>query len=369
MSVDAPHVETRRQLEICDACRFCEGLCAVFPALERRGPLTDGDIGQLANLCHDCRACFEVCMYAPPHPFGVNLPQMLAARRGETIASLGARTNLRSDRPRRGSLSLLAFLAALGTVVFGVIVTHRSSKLGLPPASPYRVVDEPTLLIASGAAALVGIVGAGLGGHRFWRAIGGRTRDLFSFRAWRGAIADAATLRYLGGPTVRCASGSERTGPRRVLHQALVIGLSLTLASTIAAAILGDLAHHPPPYRWASVPVVLGSVGGVLLIGGSIALRRLDRRRDPAPGEPSMGLRNAALLDALALLGASGLAALMLRSTPAGGPVLVLHLVVVWSTLLIAACSKLAHAQYRLLALVRDRIERDPAQARSGSMT
>ena len=50
--------EADRQLTICNACRYCEGYCAVFPALERRRELTGGDITHLADLCHDCRDCF-----------------------------------------------------------------------------------------------------------------------------------------------------------------------------------------------------------------------------------------------------------------------------------------------------------------------
>ena len=60
--------EATRQLNICNSCRYCEGLCAVFPALERRNLLDAGDVSQLANLCHDCRACYDDCMYSPPHP-------------------------------------------------------------------------------------------------------------------------------------------------------------------------------------------------------------------------------------------------------------------------------------------------------------
>ena len=47
--------EASRQLTICNSCRYCEGLCAVYPALERRSQLTEGDVSQLANLCHDCQ--------------------------------------------------------------------------------------------------------------------------------------------------------------------------------------------------------------------------------------------------------------------------------------------------------------------------
>jgi citrate/tricarballylate utilization protein len=28
--------EVSRQLQICNACRYCEGFCAVFPAMTRR---------------------------------------------------------------------------------------------------------------------------------------------------------------------------------------------------------------------------------------------------------------------------------------------------------------------------------------------
>src|SRR3979411_3148965 len=72
------------QLEGCNACRYCEGYCAGFPALEKRRRFTPGDVVYLANLCHDCRACFYACMYAPPHEFGVNIPRALPEGREQT---------------------------------------------------------------------------------------------------------------------------------------------------------------------------------------------------------------------------------------------------------------------------------------------
>ena len=59
--------ETGRQLVICNACRYCEGYCAVFPAMELRRSFSDGELEHLANLCHNCRSCFYACQYAPPH--------------------------------------------------------------------------------------------------------------------------------------------------------------------------------------------------------------------------------------------------------------------------------------------------------------
>ena len=70
--------EAGRQLTICNACRYCEGFCAVFPAMELRQSFSQGDLVYLANLCHDCRDCYHACQYAPPHEFAVNIPETLA---------------------------------------------------------------------------------------------------------------------------------------------------------------------------------------------------------------------------------------------------------------------------------------------------
>ena len=70
--------ETARQLQICNACRYCEGFCAVFPAMTRRLSFGQADIHFLANLCHNCGACLHACQYAPPHDFAVNIPQAMA---------------------------------------------------------------------------------------------------------------------------------------------------------------------------------------------------------------------------------------------------------------------------------------------------
>ena len=78
--------EVARQLQICNACRYCEGFCAVFPAMTRRLEFGKADVHFLANLCHNCGACLHACQYAPPHEFAVNVPQAMARVRGKTYA-------------------------------------------------------------------------------------------------------------------------------------------------------------------------------------------------------------------------------------------------------------------------------------------
>jgi len=78
--------EAARTMGICNSCRYCEGFCAVFPAMERRLEFTAESMHFLANLCHNCGACYHACQYAPPHEFAIEVPKAMAAVRKETYA-------------------------------------------------------------------------------------------------------------------------------------------------------------------------------------------------------------------------------------------------------------------------------------------
>ena len=60
--------EVARQMQICNACRYCEGFCAVFPAMTRRLEFGKADIHFLANLCHNCGACLHACHTRQQNP-------------------------------------------------------------------------------------------------------------------------------------------------------------------------------------------------------------------------------------------------------------------------------------------------------------
>src|SRR5437773_9656422 len=130
------------QLDVCNACRYCEGYCAVFPALEKRRNFSPGDVVYLANLCHDCRACFYACMYAPPHEFGVNIPQALAEVREQTYDQY-ALPRVVSDLSRRNvwllviaTLVSLAVFALVGVLSpTGLFVAHQG------PGAFYAVIS------------------------------------------------------------------------------------------------------------------------------------------------------------------------------------------------------------------------------------
>src|SRR5207247_5775117 len=79
--------EADRLMTVCNACRYCEGLCAVFPAMEMRRAFSDGDLNYLANLFHFCGACYTDCQFLPPQEFKVNVPKTFAIVRTESYAA------------------------------------------------------------------------------------------------------------------------------------------------------------------------------------------------------------------------------------------------------------------------------------------
>ena len=112
-ALSAPETEVARQMQICNACRYCEGFCAVFPAMTRRLEFGKADIHYLANLCHNCGACLHACQYAPPHEFAVNVPQAMALVRVQTYVDYAWPAALGKLYQRNGLTLSLALAAGL----------------------------------------------------------------------------------------------------------------------------------------------------------------------------------------------------------------------------------------------------------------
>jgi citrate/tricarballylate utilization protein len=352
--------EARRQLAVCGACRYCEGYCAVFPALERRPILLAGDVAQLANLCHDCRACYQACMYAPPHEFGVDVPALLARARLDSYERFAwpRRLGWTFRHPR----AAVAAASAAGLAIAGAAALAGGGLLGshLGPGAfyavvPYLAILVPALVVSAFVAA---VMAAAFG--RSWRAAGGRPGELLDGRLWLTATVEALTLRWLGGGGGGChyPDRERPSSARRVLHVLLVGGLLLAFAATVTAAVLQDVLGRLPPYPVLSVPVVLGTLGGAAVIAGCTGLLVLK----PAAGDDlapaaSRSL-DRALLAALELVAVTGMLTLALRATPALGVALVLHLGSLVALYVTAPYGKLVHGVHRFAALLRDAAER-----------
>ena len=110
--------EARRQAEICNACRYCEGYCSVFPSLHANRAFSDGDITQLANLCHNCRGCYYACQYTAPHEFDLNLPAALAEMRRDSWESFAWPQPLARKFHTHGGAIILAFVVGFALLLF-----------------------------------------------------------------------------------------------------------------------------------------------------------------------------------------------------------------------------------------------------------
>jgi citrate/tricarballylate utilization protein len=363
--------EASRQLTICNACRYCEEYCAVFPAIELRTTFERGDVLYLANLCHDCRDCYYACQYAPPHEFAVNLPQVLAQARDRTYRDYAWPAVLR----RLGQLGP-AQLAGLAAAISALFVFITGAVLGWGPLtlvrtganSFYRVVPWPVMLGVGLALGLFVVAALVAGARRFTRThpVAGRLSGWGP--AVAGALADAARLRYLRGPDDEGCSypGDQPSRARVGWHNLVAWGFAADLAATAAAAVEQDLLGIDPPYPLLSVPVILGTVGGVAILAGVAGLFGLKRRSDTRPASPPMRRMDLAFLLTLALVAGTGLLLLVLRDTAAMGIVLVVHLSTVAVLFVTMPYGKFAHAVYRFAALVRYRLETSAAAMERG---
>ncbi len=351
--------EAQRQFDICNACRYCEGLCAVFPALERRSIFTEGDVLYLANLCHDCRSCFDVCPYATPHQFAVDIPPLMSRIREKTYQSYARPKALGHLLlgPARGR-AWLAALAVAVTIALGLLILGWD-RLVAPPADeaafyeliPFMVMTIPASVL-SGLAVL--FLGAGL--LAFWRDTTDRRADLGSMRE---AMQAAFSLKNMHGGGPGCTYPKEAPAKSRlVMHSLVFNGFLATFLATILAAVWQELLGRLPPYPLLSAPVIVGTIGGIATIAGCIGLLVLR-----AGSRTELETSGARLLDLdfitlLLLINGSGLALLALRSTTAMGLLLLVHLALVAAFFVSLPYGKFVHATYRTSALIQDSLEK-----------
>jgi len=359
--------EARRALEICNACRYCEGYCAVFPAMELRREFSNADLSYLANLCHDCRGCFYACQYAPPHEFNINLPRTFAQLRAETYEEYGWPQPLARLFRHNGLVVSLVVAAALAVVL--LLTTRLQAPNVLYGA--HTGVGAFYAVIPYGVMVTVGVVTFGyallalaLGYVRFQRDTAASLGRSAGGKAWRRALGDAAALRYLSGGGHGCNDRDDSfSGVRRWLHHAMAYGFLSCFAATCVATIYHHFFGWIAPYPLLSIPVVLGMLGGIGLLIGTLGLLIVKAVRDPTPGAREMRGADAALLVLLALVAATGLALLTLRDGGAMGTLLTIHLALVLALFVALPYSKFVHGVYRLGALVHYAAEASVAGA------
>ena len=112
------------------------------------------------------------------------------------------------------------------------------------------------------------------------------------------------------------------------------------------------------PYPLFSLPVLLGTAGGIGLIVGPAGLLWLNLRRHPEQGDAAQRPMDRAFIALLLMTSASGLALLAYRSTAAMPTLLAVHLGIVIALFATLPYGKFAHGSYRSAALLKSSIEK-----------
>ncbi|MFL9961567.1 tricarballylate utilization 4Fe-4S protein TcuB [Paraburkholderia sediminicola] len=360
LPLSGDEAEVARQMQICNACRYCEGFCAVFPAMTRRLEFGKADVNYLANLCHNCGACYHACQYAPPHEFAVNVPQAMAKVRLETYTEYAWPPMMGALYKRNGltvALALAAGLALfliLGTALTGSLLGYRD---GAQPSGFYAIFSHHLLAAIFGAIFGFAVFALGIGVTRFWRDVSAGTASAPAiFEATRNVLA----LTYLdGGHGDGCNESDDRfTLARRRFHHFTFYGFMLCFAATAVATLYHYVLHEEAPYPMLSLPVVLGSLGGIGLLIGPAGLLWLNLRRNPESGDAKQRPMDRGFIALLLLTSATGLALLLGRDTPAMPALLASHLGVVMALFATLPYGKFAHGIYRSAALLKSAIEK-----------
>ncbi|RZI76552.1 MAG: tricarballylate utilization 4Fe-4S protein TcuB [Pseudomonas sp.] len=363
--------EVERQMTICNACRYCEGFCAVFPAMTRRLEFNQADIHYLANLCHNCGACLSACQYAAPHEFAINVPKAMAKVRLDTYAEYAWPKALGTLYQRNGlTLALasgagLAFFLCLTLMVMGNLFT------AMPGGNFYGIFPHNTLALMFGAVFGFAVLALGIGVRRFWRNVSPAQSTLpLKASAALEATANVAQLKYLdGGHGEGCTNADDKfTLWRRRFHHFTFYGFMLCFAATGTATLYHYLLDWSAPYPIFSLPVMLGVVGGIGLLVGPAGLLWMNLRRNPDQGDEKQKPMDRGFIALLLLVSGSGLALLAFRESSALGLLLAIHLGLVMAFFLTMPYSKFAHGIFRSAALLKYSIEkRQPNPINAGS--
>ena len=340
-------------LTVCNACRYCEQYCPVFPALEKRRTFGAADLTYLANLCHNCGECLYACQFAPPHEFGINVPSLLADVRTRSYEAYAWPPVLGRTFRRNGVRTGLAVLALVfSALLLATLANGQAIVSSDGSADFYGVIPHGVMVTTFGAVSIFVLVALTISGVRFWRDA---HPDALGHGTGVGpAVRDALTLRHLHGSGSDCTSNLEVRMPwRRWFHHCTFYGFGLCFASTTVAAFYHSVLGWHAPYAYSSVPVLLGAAGGFGLLVGPLGLAALRQTRDPALGQEDARGLDSLFLALLFLTSLTGLALLVLRHSQAMGILLVVHLAVVLVLLLTLPYGKFVHGLYRVLALIR----------------
>lgn len=342
--------EALRQIEICNACRYFEGYCSVFPAISRKRSFADGDVIQLANLCHNCRGCYYACQYVEPHEFALNLPQVLAEVRQDSWQEYAFPSGFASAFQRSGVAISFAVITGFALLFWIIkIIGGNSNGEGF-----YAVLSHNALIAIFTPAFLFPLISISVSLRRYWHAVGGGRVQIADITWALGAAAKMKDLSGGHGDGCNFEDKDRFSNTRRWLHQAIMYGFLMCFASTSVATLMHYGFGLSAPYQLFSLPKLFGLSGGILLSLGTLGMTWLKLKSDRNLTDERTWGGEMGFVLLLFFVSTSGLVLYWLGNTFYLTELLALHLGSVLAFFLLTPFTKMAHGFYRLAALIRE---------------
>lgn len=341
--------EARRQIEICNACRYCEGFCSVFPAMTRQKAFADGDLTHLANLCHNCRGCYYACQYTPPHEFALNIPAVLAEVRTDSWQRFARPQGLARMFHDKGVLMAGLLVAALAAFFLLIGAVRPESGDGF-----YAYLAHNAMVAIFAPAFLAPLVLIWLSLRDYWRETGGGRITMGDILKAGDMAGRMKNLNGGHGDGCNFENGDRFSQKRRIYHQLMMWGFLLCFAATSSGTIMHYVFDWPAPYPIWSLPKLFGVPGGIMMLIGAGGLVATKLKADPELGDRRVWGGEMAFILLLALVAASGLVLYAATGSTLVGPLLAVHLASVMTLFLLMPFSKMVHGFYRFTSLVAE---------------
>lgn len=340
--------EAKRQLAVCNACRYCEGFCAAFKAMTRYRAFDTETVVHMSNLCHNCQACYHSCQFTDPHEFNLNLPLALASVRVDSWEShvpFPRLSKLFQSSPLFSLISVL-IIAVLFWIVAGI--PWLSSE------TFYHLISHNSLVLIFSPLFLAPLLILSIGLVRYWRTVNG---ERITWNQLCDSLSSAATMKNLdGGAGQGCNYEKEDrySQVRRWAHQATMYGFLLCFAATSVATVMHYALGLEAPYPLLSLPKLLGVSGGLLLTAGTSKLIYLKTKANVLLEAPGRRASDYGFITLLWFVSTTGLLLYWLGGTDFAGSMLILHLASIACLFISIPFSKMVHGFFRMAALIRE---------------
>lgn len=253
--------EAKRQYDICNACRYCEGYCPVWEAMSLRTIIKRRDVLYFALLCYDHKDCYYACPYISPHYFALNIPSINRQVRLRTY-------NETIPKPLSQHKTLTLVLLSIPIILSWVYFALIHSELTYP-IDFYRLVPYPILIIAGFMTLVFSISILTYQSVKYismtfneglWQFLRRRASALLP------TLLDLLAHRWFYPLHI---PPDRESRIRFYAHVLIFYGFLLDVVSTVLGAIYQDILGIQPPFPIISPVVITGTVGGVMLIIGA----------------------------------------------------------------------------------------------------